>query len=71
VLIIEILSHIVALMTFLVEFRKPVMKESGEQTLDIKRVYRNYKKNGMIFDVIAFLPTNLLGLFINHKSIYF
>lgn len=62
VLILEILSHAIALVNFLLEFRKPVMMESGEQTLDFKYVYRNYKKNGIIYDIISFLPFILFQL---------
>jgi hypothetical protein len=36
VLILEAISHIVSLICFLAVFRTPVVKESGESTLDLK-----------------------------------
>jgi hypothetical protein len=62
VLILEVFSHLIAFVNCLLEFRKPVMMESGEQTLAFKYVYRNYKKNGLVFDIISFLPFILLPL---------
>lgn len=60
VLVTEIISHVISLVCFLLAFRKPVSKESGELTLDFKDVFKHYRKNGFWLDLIAFLPFNLI-----------
>lgn len=60
VLITEFTSHIISFIGFLLEFRTPVVKESGELTLEFNLVYNNYLKNGMVLDVLAFQPFNLI-----------
>jgi hypothetical protein len=57
---IDCLSHGWSLVCFLLQFRTPVVKESGELTLEFKLVYQNYMKNGMLFDILAFQPFNLI-----------
>lgn len=54
VLGMEIFSHCISFIVFVLEFRTPVVKESGELTLEFDSVVRNYIKNGMFLDVLAF-----------------
>lgn len=70
ILISEIVSHTISLFVFLIEFRTPVVKDSGEMTLELKYVYRNYLKRGFILDILAFQPINLiLPFLINYNFI--
>ncbi len=59
-LIIDCISHGWSLVCFLLQFRTPVVKETGELTLEFKLVLRNYIKNGMVLDILAFQPFNLI-----------
>lgn len=54
VLFFEIFSHCISFMVFVLEFRRPVVKESGELTLEFNLVMKNYIKNGMYLDIFAF-----------------
>lgn len=54
ILFTEIISHFLSFVMFLLEFRTPVVKESGELTLEFNFVVRNYIKNGMVLDILAF-----------------
>ena len=60
VLVAEVISHCISFCGFVLTFRTPVVNESGELTLDFHKVYKNYVKNGMFFDIIAFQPFNLI-----------
>lgn len=60
ILISEIISHAISLIVFFLEFRTPVVKDSGELTLKLKYVYRSYLKRGFILDILAFQPFNLI-----------
>lgn len=54
ILVTEIFSHCISFIMFILEFRTPVVKESGELTLEFDFVVRNYIKNGMVLDILAF-----------------
>jgi hypothetical protein len=54
ILFTEIFSHCISFITFILEFRTPVVKDSGELTLEFDFVVRNYIKNGMVLDILAF-----------------
>ena len=60
VLILEVISHSISLICFLAMFSTPVVKESVESTLDLKYIIKTYMKNGMILDIISFLPINIV-----------
>lgn len=60
VLIIEMISHLVSFVHFLLEFRTPVLMENGKLTLEFKYVFRSYWRRGMIYTIFAFLPFNLI-----------
>lgn len=66
VLIAEVVSHFISLFCFLMVFRTPVVKDSGELTLDLNHVLINYRKNGLYLDLLSILPINLIiPFFIN------
>jgi hypothetical protein len=54
ILFTEIISHLISFIMFVLEFRTPVVKESGELTLEFDFVVRNYIKNGMVLDILSF-----------------
>lgn len=59
-LIAEIISYLISFVILLLGFRTPAVMESGELTLDYHYVLRSYIKNGLILELIAIWPINLI-----------
>lgn len=60
VLWLEILSHIVSLAIFVLNFRTPVVEELGGKSLNILKIAKRYFKNGLVIDFFGMLPLNII-----------
>lgn len=57
---IECITHFISFAAFVLQFKTPVVLESGEYSLQLSVVFQNYLKNGFWLDLLAFLPFNLV-----------
>jgi hypothetical protein len=59
VLSIELLSSLISLLIFFLNFRTPYI-ENGEKTINFFKIAREYLKNGLIVDFFGMLPLNIV-----------
>lgn len=58
-LVVEIISSLISLLIFLLNFRTPFI-ENGQKSTNFFGVARIYLKNGMLADVLGIIPTNIM-----------
>jgi hypothetical protein len=59
VLCIELVSSLISLIIFFLNFRTPYI-ENGEKTINFFKIAREYLKNGLIVDFFGMLPLNIV-----------